>query len=231
MWLAIVMLALTAAPVAFESGDSQAVLVELYTSEGCSSCPPAEEKLAKLRDDPRLWKGVVPVAFHVDYWDGLGWPDRFARPEFTQRQRDYAAGWRAETIYTPAFVANGREGRSPGPATKPGRLRVRVEPSGQVTVTFQSTGPIPGSLVAEVAPLASGIVSEVRRGENAGRRLAHVFVALALLTAPLEQNGGEWIARLSLPQNTEAPISALAVWVHAADDPTPLQATGGWLKK
>ena len=92
----------------FEGGDTQVALVELYTSEGCSSCPPAEARLAKLRDDPELWKTIVPVAFHVDYWDGLGWPDRFASKAFTLRQYDYAARWRNGSVYTPAFVQNGR---------------------------------------------------------------------------------------------------------------------------
>jgi hypothetical protein len=215
----------------FESGDAQTLLVELYTSEGCSSCPPAEERLAQFRDDPALWRDVVPIAFHVDYWDNLGWPDRFATPEFTQRQRDYGARWRAETIYTPAFVLNGHEGRSTTPTGRPGRLRAEVEDSGTVTVTFQPTQPPVGALVAEVAPLAGGIVSDVRRGENAGRRLAHEFVALALLSAPLEAQGGRFTAKCTLPRKTVAPASALAVWVHPAGDPTPLQAAGGWLKK
>jgi len=86
-------------------------------------------------------------------------------------------------------------------------------------------------LVAEVAPLAGGIVSDVQSGENAGRRLAHEFVALALLSAPLEPHDGEFTARFSLPRKTVAPATALAVWVHPANEPTPLQATGGWLKK
>ncbi len=62
------------------SGDTRVNLLELYTSEGCSSCPPADRWLSGLRQDPRLWRQLVPVAFHVDYWDGIGWPDRFASP-------------------------------------------------------------------------------------------------------------------------------------------------------
>ena len=217
--------------VMFESGDTQTALMELYTSEGCSSCPPAEARMMKLRDNPDLWKKFVPVEFHVDYWDNLGWKDRFASPAFTQRQRDYAARWRSSTVYTPAFVQNGHEGSDPTPPAKPGRLKVDVDAGGQVTVTYQPTNPSAAGLVVEVAPLASGVTSDVRHGENAGRHLAHEFVALALLHGPLERRDGAWSATLALPSKTAAPVAALAVWVHASDDPTALQAAGGWLKK
>ena len=217
----------------FESGEAQTALVELYTSEGCSSCPPAEARLARLRDDPELWKGFVPVAFHVDYWDRLGWPDRFASAAFTRRQYDYAARWHSGSVYTPAFVRNGREGDASTPAARPGRLRAEVTPNGQVTVAFRPTvsPSSAGTLVVEVAPMASGVTSDVRRGENAGRKLAHEFVALALIQAALERHGDGWSVTLSLPGKPAAPTAALAVWVHTGDDPTPLQATGGWLAK
>ena len=93
----------------FESGEKRVAFVELFTSEGCSSCPPAERTLSKLTTHPSLWKTFVPVAFHINYWDNLGWKDRLASLEFTQRQRTYASGWRSGTVYTPEFVLNGRE--------------------------------------------------------------------------------------------------------------------------
>ena len=217
--------------VTFESGDAQTTLLELYTSEGCSSCPPAEARLVKLRDDPNLWKKFVPVEFHVDYWDNLGWKDRFASPAFTQRQQAYAVRWHSSSVYTPAFVQNGREGSDPTPPAKPGRLRVGVNAEGQVTVTYQPTNPSGAALAAEVTPLASEVTSNVRLGENAGRHLAHEFVALDLLHGPLERHDGVWSANLVLPSKTMAPVAALAVWVHMVDDPAALQAAGGWLKK
>ena len=70
----------SAASLQASSGEKRVTLVELYTSEGCSSCPPAEAWMNQLQDDPRLWREIVPVAFHVDYWDYIGWPDRFAVP-------------------------------------------------------------------------------------------------------------------------------------------------------
>src|SRR5947207_2933082 len=81
------------ATTTFTSGETAATLVELFTSEGCSSCPPADAWMSRLKRNPDLWKAIVPAVFHVDYWDRLGWPDRFARPEFTRRQRLYASSW------------------------------------------------------------------------------------------------------------------------------------------
>ena len=72
------------------SGETPSVLIELYTSEGCSSCPAADHWLSQLRDDPRLWQTIVPIALHVDYWDSLGWRDPFATTAHTARQRTYA---------------------------------------------------------------------------------------------------------------------------------------------
>ncbi|MBV9391233.1 MAG: DUF1223 domain-containing protein, partial [Verrucomicrobia bacterium] len=93
----------------FESGPDKVVLVELFTSEGCSSCPPAEAWLNHLTNDARLWRKVVPVSFHVDYWDSLGWKDPLAKKQFTIRQQQYAEAWRISSVYTPGFAINGEE--------------------------------------------------------------------------------------------------------------------------
>ncbi|MGZ3691649.1 MAG: DUF1223 domain-containing protein, partial [Pseudobdellovibrio sp.] len=82
-------------------------LIELFSSEGCSSCPPAEESLAELVHHPLLWKSFVPVNFHVDYWNRLGWTDPYSKKLFTERQHDYARFWNTGTVYTPAFVVDG----------------------------------------------------------------------------------------------------------------------------
>lgn len=100
-----------AADFTFSSGVRRVSLVELYTSEGCSSCPRADAWLGALKDKPGLWKRFVPVAFDVDYWDGLGWPDRFAKPVWTERQRNYARHWRSRSVYTPGFAVDGKEWR------------------------------------------------------------------------------------------------------------------------
>src|SRR5215470_18364762 len=123
----------------FESGETQSTLIELFTSEGCSSCPPAEKWLSGLKSNQDLWKKIVPVAFHVDYWDRLGWRDRFAKPEFTSRQQHYAAAWGGDAVYTPGFVVNGKEWRAwfggnapPASSTKVGVLRVSFGDEGKL---------------------------------------------------------------------------------------------------
>src|SRR5205823_3564285 len=136
MRLAIVSLLLGCAIAAraddliFESGPQRVHLLELFTSEGCSSCPPAEAWFSKLKMEPRLWKDFVPLAFHVDYWDRLGWRDSFAAKEWTARQYQYAAGWKNDAVYTPGFALDGRESRGrtiPSSSTdKPGALKIRV---------------------------------------------------------------------------------------------------------
>src|SRR5882724_13240893 len=106
--------AASAAPVIFQSSGRQTAVLELFTSEGCSSCPPAEAWLSKLKGAPGLWHDFVPVAFHVDYWDHLGWKDPFASKEWTARQYHYSAIWKSSSVYTPAFVLDGREWQPAG---------------------------------------------------------------------------------------------------------------------
>src|SRR5690606_16987315 len=103
----IMMLALTvaveaanAAPRKVFRSKGPATLVELFTSEGCSSCPPADEWLLSLAKQPGLWTETVPVAFHVDYWDYLGWKDVFSKEEWSERQHAYGRAWRTSTVFT-----------------------------------------------------------------------------------------------------------------------------------
>src|SRR3954462_6751955 len=91
-----------AGEIVFESKPARAHLIELYTSEGCSSCPRAEEWMSGLKNQANLWRDIVPVAFHVDYWDRLGWRDPFASKLWTARQTEYSARWKTDSVYTPA---------------------------------------------------------------------------------------------------------------------------------
>ena len=100
-----------AASLSVKSPATQVDLIELYTSEGCSSCPPADRWVSSLQNEPGLWRDFIPVAFHVDYWDYIGWPDRFASPAFTARQYVYAQQQSMRTVYTPGFFNNGKEWR------------------------------------------------------------------------------------------------------------------------
>ena len=215
----------------FESGETQTTLIELFTSEGCSSCPPADAWLSKLKDNPDLWKRVVPVAFHVDYWNRLGWPDRFSRPEFTDRQHRYAAAWRIDSVYTPNFVVNGQEWKgwfnngmlSTRPA-KTGKLRVTIS-SSDVAATFESAQTEP--LKLQVALLGTNLESDVKRGENSGRKLRHDFVVLDLIQTDMTKESSHWTGSMALPkQSGDEKPSALAAWISAKG--VPIQATGGW---
>jgi len=232
VWMTISVAA--AAPVEFTSGKDRAQVIELYTSEGCSSCPPAERHLNAYAQRPGLWRRYVPLAFHVDYWDHLGWKDRFARPEFDQRQRRYVRLGRLSAVYTPAFVVNGRGwrpgafGRAPHAQTTPaGILRVSVD-GRHVRATVKDGAALPDRLTLHLAVLGMGLTSHIAAGENAGRQSRHEFVVLA--HQQVNGNGTAWQA--TLPDLVgEAPRLALAAWLTVPGDPTPLQATGGYLPR
>jgi hypothetical protein len=222
----------------FQSDVKQVSLVELYTSEGCSSCPPAEDWLNRLKDSPELWKSFVPVAFHVDYWNSLGWKDRFSSPEFSERQRDYAQLWHAENIYTPCFILNGAEwhgwlGRRDalGPGEDVGVLEVKSTGTNRWSATFVPAGQATGNFEIHAALLAGGLDSDVKAGENRGRNLHHEFAALDLVNIGLTTSHGVAHGKFILDSSRYASEKTLglAVWITRPGELTPLQATGGWL--
>ena len=175
-------------PLTFQSSGKQPALIELYTSEGCSSCPPAETWLSRLKESPGLWKDFVPLAFHVDYWDYLGWRDPWASKSFSDRQRAYAKQWRSNSIYTPGFVLNGKEwrdwsGRKDGPKSgdaKAGVLIVSSSDTNHWQVSFAPANTDGAGYEVHAALLAGGLSSDVKAGENRGRLLRHDFVVLTL---------------------------------------------------
>jgi hypothetical protein len=222
----------------FQSADSAATVIELFTSEGCSSCPPADKWLSKLKTNPDLWTRIVPVAFHVDYWNNLGWRDRFSRPEFTARQQGYGAAWRIDSVYTPNFVVNGREWRDwfggtalPVRAEKTGKLHVTLTNGKEIAATFVPSGAPPTSLRLEAALLGTDLESDVKRGENSGRKLLHDFVVLSLAKTDMKNEGERWSGNVSVSADAKMDKpTALAAWVKSDETAVPLQATGGWLK-
>jgi len=227
------LVATNAGAVEFSSGARQVGLLELYTSEGCSSCPPAEAYLNGLKDDERLWKDIVPVAFHVDYWDYLGWQDRYARPEHRVRQEAYAAINKQNTIYTPAFFLNGRPWRrgwlerEPATSTlQSGVLRVQYQ-QGRISANFRSGSTTAAGLQLHVAILGLGLTSDIAAGENRGRHSRHDFVVLQLLSAG--STDGQWQMKIRRGDLLAAEQYALAAWVTGNDEPQPLQAVGGYL--
>jgi hypothetical protein len=219
------------AETVFRSGPERAHLVELYTSEGCSSCPPADAWLSSLAGERGLWKEFVPVEFHVDYWDDLGWPDRLADKAFTARQRAYAASWGSGSVYTPGFVLDGREWRGGGAlpskdAAAAGALIARLE-KGRVRVSWAPAAG-GGAFDVYVARLGFGLLTRVGAGENSGRALRHDFVVRGLSRAALKKKDGRWSAELDLPPAAPGERAGFAVWI-AGPDGRPLQAAGGFL--
>ena len=220
-------------PQRFESGPARISLIELYTSEGCSSCPPAEKWLGTLRDDPGLWKVFVPVAFHVNYWDKLGWPDRFASREGTQREYAYADAWGSGNVYTPCFVRDGaewrtRDGKIPaagGAGAVAGVLSASYDGAVLRAEFAPSRAKGGGEFEIHAALLGGGIVSKVTRGENRGESLKHEFVSLALAHGAPD-------ADIALVKKDVAGVTryALAVWVTRRGELAPIQAVGGWLE-
>jgi hypothetical protein len=226
---------LAAQEVNFESKSPSAALVELYTSEGCSSCPPAEDWLNKLRTAPGLWKDLFPISFHVNYWDNLGWPDRFATSAYTQRQRDYAARFESASVYTPEFIVDGREWRRGQPlagGTKSGELKLHYHAKDKTLSADYAPAPgeSPHALTLNAALLGMGLVTDVRRGENAGSKLTHEFIALGFGSAPLKPgaDGKLQNAPLALRPSTDDPATALVAWV-SRDNGSIAQIAGGWL--
>ena len=187
-WLASTALGLLAAHAAAQtpaacsarSTATIAPVVELYTSEGCSSCPPADRWVSGLKTDAN----VLAFAFHVDYWDYIGWKDRFAHPVHSQRQGLQQVVNGARVRYTPQVVVNGQD--RPNWASLAAPIAIPAGPSvvglslvrdgDRVVATVQALAGAPARLAAWWAVTENGHVSAVRAGENDGEKLRHDFV-------------------------------------------------------
>lgn len=177
-------------------GEQEPVVLELFTSQGCSSCPPADAFLQELASDPDWGDKVIPLAFHVDYWNYLGWKDPFSKPAWTERQGDYVTAMGGATLYTPQLVIHGREETV---GVRKGEIRKYIETVGSLSeshaldIDFVSMTLEEGELKGEIA--VSGVLpagkSNVRlwgilfershdtaivRGENAGKTLKNDYI-------------------------------------------------------
>lgn len=185
-----------AAQCTAKSGERVVPLLELYTSEGCSSCPPADQWLSHLELDTA---SVTPLAFHVDYWNYIGWQDRFSKADFSNRQRKLAAN-AVGFVYTPQFVLNGKDFRGWNNARltqateriqqlpSPVQLQLDTAQSGSGEMTLKATATVPDSTLAKradvyVALYENNLVSKVNAGENNGSELHHDYVVRELFGA------------------------------------------------
>ena len=181
---------LLVAPLPARAAGRVPVLIELFTSEGCSSCPAADAILARLvRDQPVPGVEILALSEHVDYWDSLGWQDPFSSPVFTERQQVY--GWRLGrgNVYTPQAVIDGRTDvvGSDEAGTRSAAAAAAAQPHGTITARrrgnllhLEATLPPHSGAEVLLAAVEDPPPGRVSRGENAGRTLAHVRVVRKL---------------------------------------------------
>lgn len=219
-------------------------LVELYTSEGCNSCPPADRWLSRTPPDAQRW---IPLALHVDYWDSSGWKDAFGRAAFSERQRALGEAARAPTIYTPEVFVSGRElrqwadpadfaravnARNALPAMAdisldailPSRPGAALQTRAHFTRRPSATGRA-SQAVAWIALTQNGLVSHPNGGENGGAELHHDHVVREWI-GPIQLTGptAEWQGEIPLPANAPRTEMALAAFIERPRDAEILQA-------
>ena len=203
--------------------EPRPVLLELFTSEGCSSCPPADAFLKQLDDAGRLQDvAVIAIEEHVDYWDRLGWRDPFSSHDWTERQEQYASSFRRDGVYTPQLVVNGvselvgssaREARQkiieaariPGVELRVAARSVAPE-SAEVSVNIPSMPAEARSATVWLAVTERGLSSNVLRGENEGRNLTHAAVLRSLTRVKLRH------ADPSAPTESKATVRLDRAW-------------------
>ena len=177
----LIAFAMMATTVAAGVRAEEPVVVELFTSQGCSACPPADALLARLTER----SDVIPLALHVDYWDYIGWADGFASPAFTRRQKNYARAHGARSIYTPQMVIDGESavvGHRPMEVVeeimeaKDGPESVRLDVSrhdGEIEVRVAALRPIGGDALVQLVRYMPSETVAIGRGENAGRTITY----------------------------------------------------------
>jgi len=173
----------THAIATFSSGASKVPLLELYSSEGCSSCQPADNWLSKYQQHPEPWSKLILLAFHVDYWNHLGWNAPFANKNNSQRQYRYKHNGNVRAVYSPGFVYNGKESRNcsyrsslPAIEGNAGNLTVHLDGT-TITATFDDNNPLQTPLLLNITLLGFDLAPSIPAGENKGKILKHNFVA------------------------------------------------------
>lgn len=193
-------------------------VVELFTSEGCSSCPPADAAVAKLLAEKP--ENVYILSFHVDYWNRLGWKDPFSQAAFSARQRTYAQTFSLESIYTPQVVVNGRSEFIGSDARKlnaavengltkepPSDLKISTSKRGN-SVTVRYTFSKPHAALLNIALVQPEATTIVKQGENGGKTLHHVNIVRAFHTVDVKENG---YLTIEIPKElTSVPLQVIA---------------------
>ncbi len=221
-----------------KSGEFKASVVELYTSEGCSSCPPADKFLSRLgkTEESEL---IIPLAFHVDYWDYIGWKDPYANADYTQRQRVVARVNRQSSIYTPEFVVDGSEARGSRNITD--KVSTAYRSQAEADITLKLSEPDAGKLIASVnidnlsyqgddkpevymAVFENKLSSNINAGENRGKSLKHDYVVRHLSPPQVTMSGQRHRFDLQLDPTWKESELGVAVVVKLQDSGRTLQA-------
>lgn len=199
-------------PSGAQTTSTQGVLVELFTSQGCSSCPPADEVLQQLTKAD----GVIPLALHVDYWDYIGWSDTFAQEKFSNRQRRYAAAVSDRMIYTPQMIVSGgsrvkgydsREVRAEIAAARAQVDLQLVRQGDEVVISAQPKTALSGEFVVDIVRYRPQSVVSIARGENRGRDIAYHNIVTEW------ENLGQWSGEgaLSLRARATGPAPVVVI--------------------
>ncbi|WP_425254481.1 DUF1223 domain-containing protein [Janthinobacterium sp. NFX145] len=224
---------------AVQSGPQTAALVELYSSEGCSSCPPADQRLSALRKEAGAASLIVPLALHVTYWDQIGWTDPLAQAQFDARQAELLRHQPRHVAYTPQFFVGGTELRS-WDTQLPAAIRRINATAAPVKIDLSATPGPGGKLLLEahasapdaqtggqlyVAISESAIVSKVLRGENRGATLQHdAAVRLWLGPVALAQGRAQLRREINLPASWRPEQLQVVAFVQRSDSSAILQA-------
>ncbi|MBT7609692.1 MAG: DUF1223 domain-containing protein [Bacteriovoracaceae bacterium] len=217
------------------SGINKIQLIELYTSESCSSCPPAEKWINKFESSDKLWKNYVPVEFHVDYWNHLHWVDKYSKKLYSKRQRKYNSR-QNKGNFTPQILLNGINYKgwrffnyNLDKVTEVGNLTVKY--AQQVAVySFTPLGKFK-KLSCFAAFLGGQFKTKITAGENSGRLLKHEFTVLTFKSVPMRKIKN--IYRCKLPIQNESTIKpkkkALAFWIGDDSSLRVIQSIGKYL--
>lgn len=203
-------------PAASDAKVRSPVLVELFTSEGCSSCPPADRELTFLETkQPVSGADVITLSFHVDYWDSSAWKDAFSSAEFSERQNQYVRRMKLDSSYTPQMVVDGqaefvgsdsgRASETIAKAANKTKEPIEIKLIGGAADIGLATLPIHDAATIYLATAEDGLASDVKGGENGGRRLQHVSVVRRL----------DVVGQLTAAQNTfksSAKLSTGPAW-------------------
>lgn len=214
--------------------DKGFAVVELFTSEGCSSCPPADDAVGRLEGQA---KNIYVLSFHVDYWNYLGWKDKYSNPAYSGRQQQYGSIFHIENIYTPQIIVNGKtqfvgsnetqlkESISASVADLPGNnieIKVSQADNHKIPVSITSNGD--AKLKLNVALVQNFAKDFIQRGENKGKTLSHFFIVRDFQVSPT-QNGAK-IYYLNLPDDLKSADCSVVAFLQNPADGHITAATG-----